>query len=197
MERDRDRTGRCRSIATCSSLEVGPPPQTKPQQTVAAPPSDPINSMPAQPAQETTPPVDSPQSPLESAHCCSQLSDKQEQDRAAASQVHRAAAFQVQGDNMQAKSCVHQLLGCREKLCPGAGRPHPLLAPLPPFPLLPLPSPLPQPRPFPKCKAGQRQPPHGPHVSLSGTQCVPQLQSPPEIILRSDRKGLLGKKCNL
>ncbi|CAB1316334.1 unnamed protein product, partial [Coregonus sp. 'balchen'] len=165
-----------------------PPPQTKPQQIVSAPPSDPTNSMSAQPAQETTPPVDRPQSPLESAHllrrvaskvvtqqgslqevsapdkqhdtasaqlttkgqsqkpgewerlypckgdtvvchtlvtglcsyknltptqpceepmegshCCLRLRDKQEQDRAASPQIHRAAAPQVQGDNVQDK----------------------------------------------------------------------------------------------
>ncbi|XP_045078680.1 FH2 domain-containing protein 1-like [Coregonus clupeaformis] len=54
MERDRDRTVRRHSIATYSSLEEDL------ERT--------LESMPAQPAQETTPPVDSPQSPLESAH---------------------------------------------------------------------------------------------------------------------------------
>ncbi|XP_024287333.2 uncharacterized protein LOC112257750 isoform X2 [Oncorhynchus tshawytscha] len=238
MERDWDRTGRCCSIATCSSLEMGPPPQTKPQQTVAAPPSDPINSMPAQ---ETTPPVDSPQSSLESAHCYSQLRDKQEQDsgryprsterqhprsterqhprsterqhpRSTERQHPRSTELQHprsteqqhprsterQHPRSRGITCKQKVMytsfWAAEKNSAQEQGVHTLLAPLPPFLLLPLPSPLPQPLPSPKCRAGQRQPPHGPHFSLSETQCVPQFYPPPEIILRSDRKRLLGRK---
>ncbi|XP_014052470.2 FH2 domain-containing protein 1 isoform X1 [Salmo salar] len=53
-----------------------PPPKTKHQQSVSAPPSDPTNSMSAKPAQETTPPVDSPQSPLESADLLRRVASK-------------------------------------------------------------------------------------------------------------------------
>ncbi|XP_038862020.1 FH2 domain-containing protein 1 [Salvelinus namaycush] len=53
-----------------------PPPKTKLQQSVSAPPSDPTNSMSAKPAQETTPPVDSPQSPLESADLLRRVASK-------------------------------------------------------------------------------------------------------------------------
>ncbi|CAB1352644.1 unnamed protein product, partial [Coregonus sp. 'balchen'] len=180
-----------------------PPPQTKPQQSVAAPPSDPTNSMPAQPAQETTPPVDSPQSPLERAHlqgslpevpapekqhdtasaqpttmgqsqkpgewerlypfmgdtvvchtlvtglhsyknltptqpqkeptkgshCCLRLRDKQEQDRAASPQVHRVAAPQVQGDNVQDKKVCTPASRLQRKTLPRSRASRPSASP--------------------------------------------------------------------
>ncbi|KAM9498453.1 uncharacterized protein ACWYII_001881 isoform 3-T3 [Salvelinus alpinus] len=103
-----------------------PPPKTKLQQSVSAPPSDPTNSMSAKPAQETTPPVDSPQSPLESADLlrrvaskvvnqqCSlqEMSDPEKQHDTASAEPTTKGQSQKPGEWERLYSCMGDTVVC-------------------------------------------------------------------------------------
>ncbi|XP_042165678.1 FH2 domain-containing protein 1-like isoform X2 [Oncorhynchus tshawytscha] len=103
-----------------------PPPKTKHQQTVSAPPSNPTNSMSAKPAKETTPPVDSPQSPLESADLlkhvaskvvnqqCSlqEMSDPEKQHDTASAQPTTKGQSQKPGEWERLYSCMGDTVVC-------------------------------------------------------------------------------------
>uniref|UniRef100_A0A4W5N5D0 FH2 domain-containing protein n=2 Tax=Hucho hucho TaxID=62062 RepID=A0A4W5N5D0_9TELE len=102
-----------------------PPPKTKHQQSVSAPPSDPTNSMSAQPAQETTPPVDSPQSPLSAdllrrvaskvvnQQCSLQeMSDPEKQHDTASAQPTTKGQSQKPGEWERLYSCMGDTVVC-------------------------------------------------------------------------------------